>query len=251
MKQHIMRQKWRIILVLVLTLIGTVTTATAANAAPQNCAATVLRPGSNGPCVLELQQRLTTAGYPVSPQSGRFGNITRGAVKAFQASHGIPQTGNAGPLTWAALLGAAPQAGQTLHPLCYGMGVVLCADQSDRTLYVMRDGQLLRAIPVRFGGTAWDINQAKWVQKSTPNGVFRVGYKNVAAYSSTYKAAMPYFTGFIGAVYGFHYSPTFAAVGYGPNGNLGSHGCINIGTIEAAKFVFDNAARGTDVVITQ
>ena len=61
---------------------------------------TVLRYGSRGPAVVAVQRALK-----VSPTSGWFGPSTLRAVQRFQAAHGIPGTGNVGPLTWRALGG--------------------------------------------------------------------------------------------------------------------------------------------------
>ena len=54
--------------------------------------------GATGAAVLTVQKRLS-----VKPTSF-FGPLTRGAVLRFQASHGIPQVGQVGPMTWRALL---------------------------------------------------------------------------------------------------------------------------------------------------
>ena len=57
----------------------------------------MLRIGSRGPLVAKVQTALRVRA------DGVFGRVTRAAVLAFQKSHGIPQTGNVGPLTWKAL----------------------------------------------------------------------------------------------------------------------------------------------------
>jgi hypothetical protein len=58
----------------------------------------ILRPGSNGPAVTAVKRRLG-----IHPPGTHFGPRTRTRVLAFQRSHGVPTTGNVGPLTWAAL----------------------------------------------------------------------------------------------------------------------------------------------------
>lgn len=59
----------------------------------------VLKYGSSGPLVKELQRRLHIA------QDGHFGPATLRAVKAFQKSKGLTPDGIVGPATWKALGG--------------------------------------------------------------------------------------------------------------------------------------------------
>jgi hypothetical protein len=61
--------------------------------------------GSIGTEVLELQKRLAALGYFTVEPTGYFGPVTKAAVKAFQAAHGLDQFGYVGPGTRAALNG--------------------------------------------------------------------------------------------------------------------------------------------------
>lgn len=63
----------------------------------------VLRRGSRGPEVAELQTRLRAAGLPVGVD-GDFGPATELAVMRFQADKRLTADGIVGPATWAALL---------------------------------------------------------------------------------------------------------------------------------------------------
>ena len=62
----------------------------------------VLRKGSSGMEVRDLQEMLTGAGYPLEAD-GVFGEKTEAAVRAFQADHGLTTDGICGKNTWAAL----------------------------------------------------------------------------------------------------------------------------------------------------
>ncbi len=63
-----------------------------------------LRVGSNGPEVVDLQNRLNAAGaQPQLQPDGAFGGRTRTAVVTFQQSKGLGADGVVGPMTWAAL----------------------------------------------------------------------------------------------------------------------------------------------------
>jgi peptidoglycan hydrolase-like protein with peptidoglycan-binding domain len=56
-------------------------------------------------CVYALQVALRDNGYPEQRDTGLFLSQTKGNVLDFQRSHGLPQTGNFGPLTRDALVG--------------------------------------------------------------------------------------------------------------------------------------------------
>ncbi|MFC4767916.1 C40 family peptidase [Effusibacillus consociatus] len=60
----------------------------------------LLEKGSQGSEVVALQQDLRILGYFTYPSNtGYYGEITEGAVKAFQKDHGIQETGKVGPTT--------------------------------------------------------------------------------------------------------------------------------------------------------
>lgn len=201
----------------------------------------------------DLQNRLATAGFPVgrAGADGVIGGDTKMAVKAFQQHYGIPATGAVDGRTWQTLL-ANPSAPASrlghLNAIKSRGGVNIVADKSDRTAYVFRDGRLLRAITVRFGGEG--VQSGVPYSKSTPSGVFWVQAKKVDGRSLLYNADMPYFTVFNGDI-GFHQSANFANNGYGLNGTSGSHGCVNIGNANDAKFIYDSATPGHTRVAVQ
>jgi peptidoglycan hydrolase-like protein with peptidoglycan-binding domain len=77
---------------------------------PQAAAPEVLlREGSRGPAVKQLQERLSAAGFSPGAADGEFGPKTRSAVEAFQRSRGLEVDGVAGQDTWAALSGTTPK----------------------------------------------------------------------------------------------------------------------------------------------
>lgn len=63
----------------------------------------VLRKGSTGDEVKELQQKLTTLGYSLGSIDGDFGNKTLAAVKKFQSDYSLEVDGVVGNQTWNAL----------------------------------------------------------------------------------------------------------------------------------------------------
>jgi N-acetylmuramoyl-L-alanine amidase len=65
----------------------------------------LLRSGSTGEAVRDLQQRLAAAGHvPAGDDGGAFGPATESSVRAFQDARGIRVDGIVGPQTWAALV---------------------------------------------------------------------------------------------------------------------------------------------------
>src|SRR5258705_11787357 len=64
---------------------------------------TILRQGSVGDLVTQLQNRLVSLGFDAGTADGNFGPKTAAAVSAFQASKGLQVDGIAGPQTLAAL----------------------------------------------------------------------------------------------------------------------------------------------------
>jgi peptidoglycan hydrolase-like protein with peptidoglycan-binding domain len=60
----------------------------------------LLRKGSTGVAVRQLQQALTDLGYDPDPVDGRFGMKTESAVKAFQHDRRLTVDGIVGDFTW-------------------------------------------------------------------------------------------------------------------------------------------------------
>ena len=75
----------------------------------------VLRPGSSGEAVRDLQQRLVALGFQIPPDEiGRYDAPTTQAVSAFQAVRGLRTDGICGPETWAALVESGFRLGDRL-----------------------------------------------------------------------------------------------------------------------------------------
>lgn len=65
----------------------------------------VLRRGSRGSAVSDLQRRLAAAGHSPGAVDGIFGSLTDSAVRRFQQARALTVDGVVGPMTWGALLG--------------------------------------------------------------------------------------------------------------------------------------------------
>ncbi len=118
----------------------------------------VLRLGSRGPVVRDLQARLNTwlAGRPrfggrLLAVDGIFGPLTRAAVRAYQHSEGLSADGIVGSQTWMRLLRLSPAPGpQPPSPPSTAPALIGREDQPpDTTLYVdIRLGDEGRARPM-------------------------------------------------------------------------------------------------------
>ena len=99
-----------LLLVVILGLVGTVGEA---------LAQTLLRRGSTGIEVTEVQRRLQELGYFNQQPTGYFGEITENSVRAFQGSLGLQIDGVVGPETEAALFSSSVGRfqSQTFNPL--------------------------------------------------------------------------------------------------------------------------------------
>jgi peptidoglycan hydrolase-like protein with peptidoglycan-binding domain len=75
-----------------------------------DCTRTVLRYGSRGQCVVQLQMTLNVLFSEGLSFDGRYGPATTAAVYRVQARYGLAYDGICGPQTWAALVWAHEQA---------------------------------------------------------------------------------------------------------------------------------------------
>lgn len=172
-----------------------------------------LRPGDDGATVLDLQQRLTNAGYWLGRADGTYGSLTVQAVMALQKSGGLSRDGVAGPKTLAAL-----DAG-TLPPLGEGPADRVEIDVARQVLIVVRGGQIAWVINTSTGSGETYISRGSPAVAVTPPGVFQVGRvydgPEIAPLGRLYRPR--YFNGGI-AVHGAASIPAYPA----------SHGCARV-----------------------
>lgn len=111
-------------------------------------AVVVLRQGSTGKDVRELQQRLVDWGYALQVD-GKFGPLTMATVKAFQTANGLDIDGIVGRKTWDALAQLTVihkvKRGESLYVLArrYGVSIEAIMDANDLTDEIIIIGQEL------------------------------------------------------------------------------------------------------------
>lgn len=205
----------------------------------------LMRTGSEGGQVAELQARLRQIGHFGRNPTGYYGPVTAEAVRSFQAKRRLPVTGSADAVTWQRLLDMTrvPTAAEldppTQRPVAAPderclKGRVLCISKKSRTLAWMIDGRVVSAMDVRFGSE----------YTPTREGVFPVFWKSRDHVSTLYDTPMPYALFFSGGQ-AVHYSADFAANGYGG----ASHGCVNVRDKKKVAALFDQVKNGDKVVV--
>ncbi|MFJ4498777.1 peptidoglycan-binding protein [Streptomyces sp. NPDC088864] len=205
----------------------------------------LMRNGSQGEQVRELQARLRQIGHFGRTPTGYYGSVTAAAVRSFQGKRGLVQTGNTDTLTWQKLLGMThrPTAAELNPPTTRPVakpdkrcltGRVLCISKNSRTLSWMIDGKVVSSMDVRFGSQ----------YTPTREGTFSVFWKSRHHVSSIYHTPMPYAMFFSGGQ-AVHYSSDFAARGY----NGASHGCVNVRDEGKIAALFAQVRTGDKVVV--
>jgi len=207
----------------------------------------LLGPGDAGPQVRDLQARLKQIAWFGSDVSGTYGDLTRAAVRGFQAKREIPVTGDVDQRTLDRLHAMTrtpttdelhnrtPPANQpgALDLRCQ-VGRVLCIDKSSSTLRFVVDGQVRQTLDARFGASG----------TPTREGVFHVYLKSADHVSKLYGSSMPFAMFFSGGQ-AVHYSSDFASRGYGG----ASHGCVNIRDHDGIAQLFGQVLVGDKVVV--
>jgi len=209
----------------------------------------LLKQGSTGAKVRDLQSRLKQIGWWSGDVSDSYGPSTAAAVKQFQDKRQIPVTGEVDQRTLDKLNAMtrtptqdelnnvkptpAPVSAAGLDPRCM-TGHVMCISKSSRTLTWVIDGQAQMKLAVRFGSE----------YTPTREGVFSVFQKNRDWTSTLYGSKMPYSMFFSGGQ-AVHYSSDFAARGYAG----ASHGCVNVRDLGGIASLFDQVRLGDKVVV--
>ncbi|AXI75944.1 murein L,D-transpeptidase [Streptomyces cavourensis] len=205
----------------------------------------LMRTGSEGPRVRELQARLRQIGHFGRNPTGYYGTVTAEAVRSFQVKRGTEGTGATDAATWQKLraMTRTPTADEldppTERPVAKPderclTGRVLCISKKSRTLAWMIDGRVVSAMDVRFGSE----------YTPTREGEFKVFWKSRDHVSTLYDTPMPYALFFSGGQ-AVHYSADFAANGYAG----ASHGCVNVRDKKKVSALFDQVKNGDKVVI--
>ena len=172
--------------------------------------------------VFEVQIRLNRSGFFRGPITGYFGPLTLAAVKSFQRSQRLPQTGVVNQATWTRLITYSrlrSSGWRSLPAVCRRAGWHTCYSRSTNELFVLSSGTLVNTWLVRGGALGLE----------TVLGTHPVYWKDIDHRSSIFhNAPMPYSQFFYGGE-AVHGSATMMDPRIGH-----SHGCINMYIEDAA-----------------
>jgi N-acetylmuramoyl-L-alanine amidase len=182
----------------------------------------VLRLGSSGTAVVQLQRRLATLHYDVGPIDGGFGSQTFHAVVAFQKVNGLVRDGIVGPRTWYALA----------HPVIPRPRRWLSASSLEvnvtrQVVYLARQGVVLRILDASTGKAS----------TPTPLGNFSIQRR---------------IDGWRQSTLGLMWRPNYFYRGYAVHGSTSvpvypaSHGCVRV-TIPAMNRLWSQLRIGMPV----
>lgn len=200
--------------------------------------------GSTGVHVTELQWRLyylrATTGFTSSRWvTGRFGSLTRTAVRRFQQSAHLPVTGVVDARTSALL---RRRSDPVMYRACLASARAWCLSKSDLRIRFVEDG--------RVSVAQWRPGLPTLAAASpTREGRFSVFARRTAEWSSQFRVWMPWWLQFSGGE-GIHYSADFARYGYGTAAHpRGSHGCANVRDQAWLRARWARTPLGTPVVV--
>lgn len=194
-----------------------------------------LGPGAVGVEVRDLEERLSSLGYPVGLVDGIFDGPTEHAVVAFQKVEGLPRSGTADLETMARLASSFPPEAASAFPPDH-----LEVDLSRQVVLVVQGGQVTRILPTSTGSGKLFRSQGRTRRAVTPTGAFSITWKYPKWRKSPlgwlYKPS--YFNGGI-AFHGYRSVPTEPA----------SHGCVRLPMHVADWFFNEVAHKGTTVYV--
>lgn len=176
----------------------------------------VLRAGSKGAAVTQLQQALSAAGFWCGTADGTFGGLTTQAVYAVQKAAGLRRDGVVGAQTWVAV---NAKRRPTVRSKADGIEI----DKARQLLLVVRGGVARVTLNTSTGSGQKFTFAGRQITAATPAGTFKVWWKYPSAGwqqgSLGYMWRPYYFNGDI-AIHGATEIPPYPA----------SHGCARLST---------------------
>ncbi|TWP33737.1 L,D-transpeptidase family protein [Leekyejoonella antrihumi] len=176
----------------------------------------VLRSGSSGSAVRDLQTRLAAQSYWLGGIDGSFGPMTLQAVYAVQKWWGLSRDGVVGPITWNRIL-------RYQRPKSRYGGYRIEIDKSKQLAIAVWGGSVRYTFNTSTGANRPFLSHGHWYNGQTPSGHFTVfRHVNGWVYNDLGALYRPYFFNGGIAIHGDNPSvvPPYNA----------SHGCCRVST---------------------
>jgi peptidoglycan hydrolase-like protein with peptidoglycan-binding domain len=213
---------------------GGATTTTTGTTTQPGSSSELLKLGSSGLRVKQLQERLTALGYRPGPADGSFGAATASAVLAFQKREGLSRDSVVGPDVESALKdpkAAGPPNGPVPR---------LDIDIARQLVFVvLKDGSVVTLNSSTGNGESYQVPGGGTDVAYTPVGDFTVIRKvpgDEHAPLGTLRSPLYFYKGW--AIHGAANVPAYPA----------SHGCARISNADA-DWLFPQIALGTPVIV--
>lgn len=174
----------------------------------------VLQIGSRGAAVLDLQNKLSAAGYWLGAVDGDFGGMTQQAVWALQKYHGLSRDAVVGQQTWA-------KVDLRQRPTSRYGGTRIEIDKTRQLLLASSGGVVQMALNTSTGANKPFKVGLRWYDGKTPRGSF-----------ATFRCVPGWYYGPLGGLY----RPMFFNGGIAIHGSASippynaSHGCCRLST---------------------
>lgn len=202
--------------------------------APASDGDDLLRQGSEGPEVEELQRRLAELGYRPGEADGRFGAATASAVLAFEKAEGIDRDGVAGPEVMSRL--EAPEAA---GPRSNAPGPRVEVDLDRQILFLIDANGAVTTINVSTGSGRQYETPSGMAVAYTPDGDFAINRSidglRKAELGTLYR---PFYFNEGWAIHGSSKVPAYPA----------SHGCVRTANWDQ-DFLWTVLSEGDEVEI--
>ncbi len=181
------------------------------------------RPGTSGPAVKAVEDRLLQLGFWLDAADGKYSNVTTQAVMAFQKDQGLPRTGVADQVT----VDRLGMARFRVMARSTG-GNLMEVDKGKQLLYVVRGGRTVWAVNTSTGSGKRYVEK----NKNTGGAVSGVSITPDGVHDVYRQHEVGWRKGDLGQIYRPKYFAGGAAIHGAPKipGYPASHGCVRVTT---------------------
>lgn len=215
-----------------------------------------LKYGDQNDLVAALQTRLAELGFYQAKVSGGYYNVTRTAVRDFQAQNGLSVDGIAGEATQTALFSAdavpvdaTPRPSPTPEPAKYLLTVDV-ANQITRAYTYDENGEYTVLVREMICSTGTDKYSTPLGTTIMPKKRARWGYFPQWDSHAQYLTRIDSANAFHSVLYSQPDERTLSVSSFEALGTKASHGCVRL-LVSDAKWIYDNCEEGTIITVME